>query len=62
MGCKFCELLVIFYVNIFALELNNFSVFKTIELIIEKQSPLQVTHYWLNVRPTYHDWFRSYNY
>ena len=31
------------------------------EFMIEKQSFLQVSHCWLNVRPHYHDWFRSSN-
>ena len=26
------------------------------EFIIGKQSPLQVSHYWLNIRPPCHDW------
>ena len=32
------------------------------DFIIEKQSPLQVSHYWFEVRLPYHVWFRSLNY
>ena len=33
--------------------------FKIREFIVEKQAPLKVKQYWLNVRPPYRDWFKS---
>ena len=31
------------------------------EFFIEKQSPLEVSIYWLTIRPPFRDWFRSSN-
>ena len=38
------------------------TIFRQKRVIIEKQSHIQVSYYWLNVLPAYQDWFRSLDY